>query len=387
MTASSRRFSLSRRRLLTAAASLGAGVIAAPYVARADEAVLNVTGWGGKWGEVMKAEIGPTFETEFKCRLKTDTALPFLPKLQASSRSAPVYDVLHTNSNEQWAAVEMGLVEPKVDPRLVPNIADVYPYAVSDKIVGVCIFTSAIGLGMRTDKGYGSITSWKEFWDAKFNGARGGYVIPANSLGQAFVMMCGTLFGKGQTDLDAAYAALEKLKPIKLVDFTGAMEKLILSGEAGIGTAVWQRRATRLEVLSETAIAFITIISAQRRIEIFDEQIASFDPLIPLLQKRVQEGASSPAETLRAQVAADLFRVERERSKTLLATARRDLAILMGDASPRFGEAVGRLATTGQPPPFKAVLQAIDANPQLARWPAVTAERNAELLIARLKAI
>ena len=235
MTASSRRFPLSRRRLLTAAASLGAGVIAAPYVARADEAVLNVTGWGGKWGEVMKAEIGPAFETEFKCRLKTDTALPFLPKLQASSRSAPVYDVLHTNSNEQWAAVEMGLVEPKVDPRLVPNIADVYPYAVSDKIVGVCIFTSAIGLGMRTDKGYGSITSWKEFWDAKFNGARGGYVIPANSLGQAFVMMCGTLFGKGQTDLDAAYAALEKLKPIKLVDFTGAMEKLILSGEAGIG--------------------------------------------------------------------------------------------------------------------------------------------------------
>lgn len=81
--------------------------------------------------------------------------------------------------------------------------------------------------------------------------------------------------------------------------------------------AVWQRRATRLEVLSETAIAFITIISAQRRIEIFDEQIASFDQLIPLLQRRVQEGASSPAETLRAQVAADLFRVERERAELI----------------------------------------------------------------------
>ncbi|CCD90429.1 putative spermidine/putrescine-binding periplasmic protein [Bradyrhizobium sp. ORS 375] len=235
MTVSPHRFPLSRRRLLTAAVTLGAGVIAAPYVARAEEPVLNVTGWGGKWGDVMKAEIGPAFEAEFKCKLKTDTALPFLPKLQASSRSAPIYDVLHTNSNEQWAAVEMGLVEPKVDPKLVPNIADVYPYAVSDKIVGVCIFTSAIGLGMRTDKGYGSITSWKDYWDAKFNGARGGYVIPANSLGQAFVMMCGSLYGKGQTDLDAAYAALEKLKPIKLVDFTGAMEKLILSGEAGIG--------------------------------------------------------------------------------------------------------------------------------------------------------
>jgi cobalt-zinc-cadmium efflux system outer membrane protein len=137
----------------------------------------------------------------------------------------------------------------------------------------------------------------------------------------------------------------------------------------------------------ETAIAFITIISAQRRIEIFNEQIASFDPLIPLLQKRVQEGASSPAETLRAQVAADLFRVERERAKTQLATARRDLAILMGDSIPRFGEAVGRLANVGQPPPFQAVVQAIEANPQLMRWTAVTAQRNAELILARLKSI
>jgi putative spermidine/putrescine transport system substrate-binding protein len=235
MTNTSRHLPLSRRNLLLAGASLGVGTLAAPYVARADEPVLNVTGWGGKWGDVMSAEIGPAFEKEFKCKLKTDTALPFLPKLQASSRSAPVYDVLHTNSNEQWSAVAMGLVEPKIDPKLVPNMADVYPYAVSDKIAGVCIFTSAIGLGMRTDKGYGNVTSWKELWDPKYNGVRGGYVIPVNSLGQAFVMMCGTLYGKGQTDLDAAYASLEKLKPIKLVDFTGAMEKMLLSGEVGLG--------------------------------------------------------------------------------------------------------------------------------------------------------
>lgn len=226
---------LTRRQLLAAGAAIGLGTVAAPAIVRAEEPVLNITGWGGKWGDVMSAEIGPAFEKEFKCKLRTDTALPFLPKLQASSRSAPIYDVLHTNSNEQWAAVDMGLVEPKIDPKLVPNMADVYPYAVSDKIAGVCIFTSAIGLGTRTDKGYGPIASWKELWDAKYNGVRGGYVIPVNSLGQAFVMMCGTLFGKGQTDLDAAYAALEKLKPIKLVDFTGAMEKMFLSGEVGLG--------------------------------------------------------------------------------------------------------------------------------------------------------
>jgi cobalt-zinc-cadmium efflux system outer membrane protein len=173
----------------------------------------------------------------------------------------------------------------------------------------------------------------------------------------------------------------------QLIELGGKREARSAAGEAGIGAAVWQRRATRLEVLSETAIAFITIISLQRRIEIFDEQIASFDQLIPLLQRRVQEGASSPAETLRAQVAADLFRVERVRTQTQLALARRDLAILMGDSTPRFGNAVGRLTNTGRPPSFQSIVQAIEATPQLMRWTAVTAQRNAELLIARLKPI
>jgi outer membrane protein, heavy metal efflux system len=182
-------------------------------------------------------------------------------------------------------------------------------------------------------------------------------------------------------------SAETNLQLSQLVELGGKREARLAAGEAGIGTAVWQRRATRLEVLSEVAIAFITVVSAQRRIEIFDEQISNLDQLIPLLQKRVQEGASSPAETLRAQVAADLFRVDRERAKTLLATARRDIAILMGDSSPRFGEAVGRLASIGQPPSFQSVVQAIEANPQLMRWTAVTAQRNAELIIARLKAV
>src|SRR5207253_8079456 len=39
----------------------------------------------------------------------------------------------------------------------------------------------------------------------------------------------------GLTDLDAAYKALEQLKPIKMFDFTGQMEKALLSGEVTIG--------------------------------------------------------------------------------------------------------------------------------------------------------
>jgi len=92
---------ITRRRLL-AAAGAAAATVAAPAVLRAQTATLKTTAWGGKWGEVMKAEIIPAFEKEFKCKVETDSAFPYYPKLQATPRDAPLYDVLHSNTNEQW---------------------------------------------------------------------------------------------------------------------------------------------------------------------------------------------------------------------------------------------------------------------------------------------
>jgi putative spermidine/putrescine transport system substrate-binding protein len=227
---------ISRRKALRAGAGLAAiGALGAPAIAHAETKTLKITTWGGKWGDIMKATVLPAFEKEFKCTVSADQAFPFMPKLQTSSKTDPLYDVFHTNSNEQWSAVVEGLVMPKITAKEVPNVADVYPYAVSDKIVGVTIFTSAIGLGYRTDKGLTKPTSWKDLADPKLAGARGGYLIPVNSLGQAHLMMLGKIYGKGLTDLDAAYKALEQLKPIKLVDFTGQMEKMLLSGEVSEG--------------------------------------------------------------------------------------------------------------------------------------------------------
>lgn len=223
---------ITRRRTLQAATGLAAAAtLGAPSILHAQAATLKITTWGGKWGDIMKATVLPAFEKEFKCTVSADQAFPFMPKLQASPKNDPLYDVFHTNSNEQWSALTEGLVMDKITVKEVPNIADVYPYAVSDKIVGVTIFTSAIGLGYRTDKGITAPKSWKDLADPKLAGQRGGYLIPVNSLGQCHLMMLGKIYGKGLQDLDAAYKALEQLKPIKLVDFTGQMEKMLLSAE------------------------------------------------------------------------------------------------------------------------------------------------------------
>ena len=119
----------------------------------------------------------------------------------------------------------------------------------------------------------------------------------------------------------------------------------------------WQRQAERLDVLSETAIAFVNVLGAQRRIQIYDGLIGSLDGIGPLLQRRVEAGASSQAEVARAQVAADLIRADRERAKTMLSSSRRELAALMGIAIPDFGAVTGDFATVARIPAFQSLLR------------------------------
>lgn len=168
-------------------------------------------------------------------------------------------------------------------------------------------------------------------------------------------------------------------------EWFGKRDARIAAGQAGVEVAAIQRTAIRLEVLSETAIAFLNVLGTQRRIQILDEQVAAIDKLTPLLQRRVEAGASSPAETGRAEVASALVKADRERVRGTLSSARRELAILLGDTTPKFASVSGRLDAAGRPPRFQSVVAAIEANPQLVRWTAVYAQRNAELLIARLK--
>ncbi|OPF90659.1 Cobalt-zinc-cadmium resistance protein CzcC [Rhodopseudomonas palustris] len=180
-------------------------------------------------------------------------------------------------------------------------------------------------------------------------------------------------------------SAESTLQISQMFELWGKRDARFAAGQAGLDAASIGRQAVRLEVLSETAIAFVTVLGLQRRIQILDEQIAAIDAITPLLQRRVEAGASSVAETGRAEVASALVKADRERTRSALATARRELAILMGDTAAKFAAVSGRLEAIGKPPAFQSVIAAIDANPQLVRWKAVYAQRNAELLLARLK--
>jgi len=191
----------------------------------------------------------------------------------------------------------------------------------------------------------------------------------------------------GSRDYRGTRSAETTLQLSQLIELGGKREARIAVGNAELDAAHWQRAVVRLEIISDTAVAFYSVLAAQRRIAIYDTQISALQRVSPLLQRRVEAGASSPAETARAQIAIDLLRADRERARTTLATARLELATLMGGSVPDFGQVNGNLAGTGRPVSFQAIRIALDANPQLARFSTLRAQADAELLSARLKPV
>lgn len=171
----------------------------------------------------------------------------------------------------------------------------------------------------------------------------------------------------------------------QVIEFRGKRSARSAAGAAEVDQAGWQLEALRLEIMTDVAATYINVVAAQRRMQVYDAHIAALARLLPLLQRRVEAGASSPAETARAQVSADMLRADRERAAAALSVARLELAALMGLPKANFGRATGDLARTARPPALGSVLAMVDALPQLARWSALRAQRDAELILARLK--
>jgi cobalt-zinc-cadmium efflux system outer membrane protein len=189
----------------------------------------------------------------------------------------------------------------------------------------------------------------------------------------------------GSGDFRGLRSAESTLELSQLFEFPGKRAARVAAGSGEADAAFWELEALRLDILSETGAAFFNVLAGQRRLQILDLQIAALDRLTPLLQRRVEAGASSPGEIARVNLASDLVRADRERARAALAVARRELAALMGADRPDFGAAVGDLSRVGKPPPFETILRSIDRLPQLVRWTAVRAQRDAELMLARLK--
>ena len=190
-----------------------------------------VTGYGGRWSEVMKKALVEPFEKKHNVKVEVVTGISteWVAKLMAAGPDNPPFDVLFGNEPAFPIPRERGFFDKRNDT-LAPNIKNLYPKALIGD-TSLAMFWGRIGLAYRTDSGVKKPTSWKDFWDDAYTGKRSTYVI-GNTLGINFLFVISKIFGKDYFDIDAGVAAIKKAQP-KLVDFSGTMEKQLEQKEVG----------------------------------------------------------------------------------------------------------------------------------------------------------
>lgn len=156
---------------------------------------------------------------------------------------------------------------------------------------------------------------------------------------------------------------------------------------AGRDLARWDRESLRLDVASRATRAFVDVLYAQRRVELADQTVRVAEELRSTVAARVEAGKVSPIEETRAEVALASETIERDRAATELLTARSRLAATWGSTNPRFERVLGDLGAIPPLPSLESLGSMLERNPEVARWTAEIAEREAQLRVERARGV
>lgn len=143
----------------------------------------------------------------------------------------------------------------------------------------------------------------------------------------------------------------------------------------------------RLDVLRKTAQAFVDVLSAQRRVELAEENVNLAAGLLPDIQKRIEAGKASAVERTRSDVVVASARIEADQAQRALIVARQHLAAQWGRIEPNFLRVVGDLDHVESLPSFGRLVLSLTNNPEVARWIPETERREAAVRLQQAEAV
>ena len=142
------------------------------------------------------------------------------------------------------------------------------------------------------------------------------------------------------------------------------------------------------EIITQTKIDYIQVLGAQQRIELLGRSAKRFDDLLPLLKRRVEAGASPPADVSRGELAIGKVKVAVDKARAELVAARRQLASNWSGTLAEVASVSGRLRHNGhQLAALQGLLASLDDHPVIKAWSAVYSQREGELRLQRATAV
>jgi len=202
-----------------------------------EDGKLVVSAFGFGADKVQKFVIDP-FAAKYGIKVEVETGANAdrLNKLKAN-KAAPVVDVVLITDYFAQIAINEGIFQ-KIDAKNVPNLKNLYPFAVNKDGFGPIYTINRLGLVYRTDKVKTAPTSWKDLWRPENKGV---LALPdlTISYGMPFLGATAKTYGKDDTDMEAAFKALKDVKPnvVKFFSKTSELTSLMQRGEVVMAPA------------------------------------------------------------------------------------------------------------------------------------------------------
>lgn len=151
--------------------------------------------------------------------------------------------------------------------------------------------------------------------------------------------------------------------------------------------AAWDYETARIDVFTTVTKAFLEVLASQQAVKLAEDTRAIVAEVQRVVGVKVSAGAVSPIEQTRAEVALAANRIEWDRARRTLEADRQKLAALWGASVPAFQAAEGDLLALPPVPTFAELQTRVAKNPELARWSAEIAQREALLTLERARKV
>jgi len=258
---------LNRRSLLATALTLGA-MRAFPGISFAQARPLVFATFTGSWEEAHKAVLVPAFrKATNNAQIVLDPMLSVdqIAKINAAKANPPIDVMLH-DPGPALVAVGQDLAEPyPVDKSAY--FKDLIP--VAQEKMGPAPFFQVVGLTYNPETVKTPPTSWADLWNPAYKG-RVGITNLNSTLGTGFLVEIARMHGGSEANVEAGFAALDKLKPnlAAVAANPGALATLFQQGQIDISPGnfnaiqILKARGVPVEFVApkEGAIAFKTTI-------------------------------------------------------------------------------------------------------------------------------
>ena len=184
-------------------------------------------------------------------------------------------------------------------------------------------------------------------------------------------------FDRGGEGFDSAETSIALGQ---LIELGGKRRWRTRMAEAEGELAGWDYESKRLSVYAETAKRFMTVVAAQRRLDLARSAAELAEKTAHAVGERVKGGKEPPLQASKASAELELARLEALQAETMLSVKRKMLAAMWGSGAPHFQRAEGDLnGVLASVPSMEALRARLPANPELARWDAALRRLQAEL--------